>query len=244
MISQPSSVDRDLVEELAEYRPLSFAAIAAVLLLLPGCLGVFHSGFLIFPVVAIVLALIALRQIATSSSGLSGGRAALAALGLSILLICFSITLHTLNSRREYYYAAHCAERWLQLLRGENPREAFLLTMSYDQRPAGANEAVQTEFGVRTVMVNEGPEKFMEQVEIVALADPANPVKLTGLANRIVTGKRATYRLVFDLHAPKFTPPDYFAIVEAMKTPGVDGGTYWQIGGCQLIAKNSGEPIR
>jgi hypothetical protein len=149
-----------------------------------------------------------------------------------------------LNARREYHYAADCAERWLQLLRGENQREAFLLTLAYDQRPARAEEEVQGEFGSRTVLVVEGPDNFLGQPEIRALADPGNPVKLMGLASRQLIGKRATYRLIFDLHAPKLTPPDYFAIVEALRVPGIDGNHHWQIGSYQLVAKNSGQLIQ
>ncbi len=244
MISTMSHAERDVIEELPEYRPLSFAAIAALLLMLPGCLGVFHSGFLIFPLVAIALALFALRKVALSRSGKSEGRVAFAALFLSILVICLTISLHSLNARREYRYAAHCVEHWLRLLRGENPREAHLLSLAFHERPATADEEVRSEIRGHAPLVFESQVDFLKRSEIAALADPGNQIKLTGLASREVNGKRAVYGFAFDLHAPKLTPPDYIAIVEAIRIPGVDGGSYWQIGYCRLIAKNRGLPIR
>lgn len=245
MTSQSFRTDSDVLEELPEYRPLSVAAIAACVLTVPGFLGAFHSAFLIFPIVAIVLALFALRRIATAKAGMVGRRAALAAIFGSVLLIGFTVALHSFNSQREYYYAAGCVEDWLRLLRGENPTEAYLLTLAYDQRPGKPGEDVQTELGTeRTPLVLEQQGTFLEQVEIAALANPNNQVKLAGLAGREFTGQRAAYRIVLDLHAPKMIPQDYYAVVEALRMPGIDGGRYWQIGGCQLISKHLGPIVK
>ena len=245
MSSESFRSNSDVIESLPEYRPLSFVAIAAVVLMLPGCLAVFHSAFLIFPFMAIALSLVALRQAAKSESKVSGRRAALAALFLSLLLVCFAISLHLSNSQREYHFATNCAKQWLRLLRGENPREAYLLTLGYDLRPTEAAEAVPSSVRKNNaVILMESQQSILNQPGIQMLANPANRVEFTGLAGKEFDGKRAFYRLIVNLYAPESTPSDHFAIIRVQGFPGRDGVEHWQIGNCDVFVKQTGAQIK
>jgi hypothetical protein len=232
-------------EELPEYRPLSFAAIAALLLAWPAFLGVFHPAFLIFSIISIGLALIALRQIASSTAGVSGKRSAQIALFVSVLACALSMGLHLMNSRSEYQYALGCTERWLQLLRGENPREAYLLTIAYNMRPIRPDEDVPAEIkDFKAPFVPESQVAFHDQPAIKVLADSTSTLRYMGLVRRATGKERSMYRFVYDVHAPSATPPDYYAMIEAQMFRGPDGINYWQIGSWEMVAKDLGQPVQ
>lgn len=232
-------------EELPEYRPLSFAAITAVLLVWPGFLGIFHPAFLVFSIISIGFAVIALRQIASSAAGVSGKRTAQFALFLSVLACSLSMGLHLMNSRSEYQYAQGCAERWLRLLRGENPREAYLLTIAYNMRPTRPDEDVPAEIkDFKAPFVPESQVAFHDQPAIKVLADTTSTLRFAGMVRRVTGKERAMYRFVYEVHAPSATPPDYYAMIETQRFLGPDGVNYWQIGSWEMVAKNLGKPAQ
>lgn len=232
-------------EPLAEYRPVSFSAVAALLLAWPGLLGVFHPAFLVFPVLSLLLAAVALRQIATTSFAMSGRRAAQIAIVAALFATALTLGLHTMNSRREYRFALDCTERWLRLLRGENPREAYLLTMTYNLRPVQQGEDVP--FAIRNsnrVLLPESEMAFDDQPAIKVLSDTASSLRYLGLV-RTERGKdRASYRFVYDVHAPRANPNDFYAVIETQRLRGPDGVHYWQVGSWEMIAKNLGKPTQ
>lgn len=233
--------DGDVLEELPEYRPLSFPAVAAVILAIPGALGLFHTAFIVFPVAAILLALLALRLSSSAPMQGSGRGTALWAIRISLFLICTTLALHSFNARREYSAAIHSVDHWIQLLRSNRFREAFLLKVPFNMRPDQGDDSPDSESRVANkVLILGSQDEFAKNRDIQILSNPKNQVRTLGVATRTTSGKQVFFEIACEVRAIEPEVKDYVAFVEVGRVPGVSGDPtqYWQIGGCQLVAKS------
>jgi hypothetical protein len=184
---------------------------------------------------ALGLALLAWRQAAASTTG-SGRRPAQAAVFLCLFLIGFAIAVRAMNDRYQYRYAVGCVDHWLEMLRGENPREAYLLTLPPNQRPADPAGQVAGHVGEgsrQVVPISEN--EFFENPVYAELADIYHRLDLVAYSQLRSNDGRAQYRLLYQIFDTQLASPEQLAMIEVIGAPGPDGRQYWQIGPCQLF---------
>jgi hypothetical protein len=236
MKSKSFSTDTDQLEDLADYRPLSFLAYVAILLALPGALTMFHIAFLIFPVIALGVAFVAWRQSAHSSYSYASLRPAQIAVFVSIFLVCFGIATRRLNEQREFNFAIGSVQTWLDLLRGGNPHEAYLLTMPPNTRPVELGENVINLRQVGSSFVKiESEQEFLAKPVNMTLADPTNQVQIIGYVRQVSPDGRILYRFVCQVSNPMQSLPGRRVTIDFQSAFAVGGTVDWQIGNRQLF---------
>jgi hypothetical protein len=120
--------------QLAQYRGLSAAAVAGLILGLLGPVALIDPVLWAVPLLGILVNGWALRRIARRSPALTGGRAALAGLILSTLLSAAAVSdwlAHRWLLRRE---ARQFALQWFELLAQGQPQKAYQLVLSPSYR--------------------------------------------------------------------------------------------------------------
>ena len=226
--------DPDQPEDLADYRPLSVIAIGALLLALPGCLGVFLSTFVVFPALALLLALFSLWR--NASAPASANRLTWLAVGVSIFLIAFPATLHYLNARSEIQFAQNGVDHWLELLRGKNPREAYLMTLTNWQRPTDPNAAMPPATrSQRATIMPVTQTEFRDLPEIRMISDPANQLRFMRLAAKLESRPNVDYHFVYEIVHPQIRNKRMFAVLGIRKSTEPDGSAHWQMAHYQVV---------
>jgi hypothetical protein len=181
------------------------------------------------------LALIAWRRAGSSATG-SGQGPAKFAVFLCLFLIGFAIAFRTLNDLHEQRNAVLFAQTWLEILRGENPQEAYWLTLAPNLRPAQVDEQVVGHVGGGArQLVNVSENEFYEQPVYTELADVHNRLELLAYSRQRSNDGRAQYRLLFQLIDTQLATVEHLAMIEIIGLPGADGNQYWQVGPCRLI---------
>jgi hypothetical protein len=236
MRSDSFQSERDLIDDLPEYRPINGLVVVAFILLLPSILGVFHPAFIAFSVVALLLAACSIWRTASGRGALRYGVGWIA-LGLAVLLTILPISLHYLNQRREYNFVIQSADRWLELLRGENPQEAYFLSLDPGARPEPGQENIDLSDASnrRMVAMGDTQEQFMSNPGVAVFADPRNSLTYIALAKRPASFLRKEYWITYRIHVPGPTPQDKIGIIEFMQQPDLGGPVHWQIGNCRLL---------
>jgi hypothetical protein len=129
-----SAFHADESEETNEYRSLSVSAIVALLLGLASPLSFGHVLLTAIPIAGIVVALVALRQIASSEGALAGRGAAI--IGL-VLCVAFAVAPHArayiLRSSRTSQ-AREFGRQWLDSVAAGELERAFRLTFESTRR--------------------------------------------------------------------------------------------------------------
>lgn len=118
----------------ADYRPLSLTALFAVLLGLASGLALVDPLLAIVPLAAIVLAVVALRRIASASGGLSGRRLAVSGLCLAALFLGWGLAKHFYHQAHVASQAREFADDWLWVLSAGDLPRAFQLHVAREYR--------------------------------------------------------------------------------------------------------------
>ncbi|HUE69551.1 MAG TPA: hypothetical protein VMP01_01575 [Pirellulaceae bacterium] len=118
----------------ADYRPLSLSALVSLLLGLASAVVLINPVFAMVPLAAIVLAVIALRGIATASGGLSGRRLAVAGLCLAALFLGWGLAKHFHHQAHLSVRAREFADDWLRVLSAGDLPRAFQLHVRRESR--------------------------------------------------------------------------------------------------------------
>jgi hypothetical protein len=126
-------------DDLARYRGVSWLAVTALLV---GLLSV--AAFIdlqnpllwSLPVLALILALLALRRIAAEQPRLLGRKAALTALALALICGSWAIVQYTVRRSWVYAEARQHADEWLELVRTGRLSEAHQLHLTQESRQA------------------------------------------------------------------------------------------------------------
>ncbi len=119
----------DDYEQASDYRSLS---VLAILSLVAGCIApvAYIAPFLlVFPLVGIALALLALRQIAVSDGLLAGRWAAIIGLVLSIASVVLPFSHYLALRTMRMNEAQAFGRRWVELVTAGKMEEAFQLTI-------------------------------------------------------------------------------------------------------------------
>lgn len=117
------------------YRSISVMALVSLLLGLTAPLCIMAPLLFALPIAGIALALMALRNIATSDGTLIGRTAALVGLALSIASICMTVTRAKVSETMLSQQARATAMEWIELLQAGNTDEAFEMTTAKRKGP-------------------------------------------------------------------------------------------------------------
>jgi hypothetical protein len=119
---------------LAEYRTISKAAVAALLLGLASAVALANPVLAIIPLAAIVMSVLAFRSIASAAVPMSGRRLAVAGLCLAALFLGWGLARHFHHQLHVRAKAREFADDWLRVLAtGDRPR-AFQLHVAREFR--------------------------------------------------------------------------------------------------------------
>lgn len=236
MRSDSFQSDRDAIEDLEGYRPLNWLALVALLVALPGCFAPLLPVLVLFSALAIGLALFSLWRGRGAKSNGAGIGMAWFCLALSTFFLCLSTTLHYVNARRDSHAAVSVANTWLELLRGKNPREAFLLSLAYNLRPVSADQDLPKMMRTGQGMaVLDSDEQFLELPEIILIANPVNKLTLLGLTHKFTHRRGTDYSISYLLQATQPEPANLIAIIELYQRPDTNGTIHWQFGQCRIV---------
>jgi hypothetical protein len=121
----PSEQDADI----AQYRVLSVSAVLSLLLGVSSALGLVSPLFWIVPVAGVALGLLALGRIARNAPALTGRKAAILGLFLSVLFGASGVMDWCSYRWMLRTEARRFAGTWFQLLADDEPEKAFQLTV-------------------------------------------------------------------------------------------------------------------
>jgi hypothetical protein len=129
-----ASVTADELPTVGEYRPLALSSVFALLLGLASPLVLANPILAIVPLAAAIVSVVALRQIAAASEGLSGKRLATAGLCLAALFLGWGLAGHFHHQAHVRQTAREFADDWLRVVsEGDLPR-AYQLHVAREYR--------------------------------------------------------------------------------------------------------------
>jgi hypothetical protein len=190
-MAEPVRVASPAPPSSARYRPLSALAMIAfatalVYAIVVGGLGLvaFITGktlflrlwVLIFPVAAVVCAVVAQRQIRRSEGTLSGGALATGAWWLALVFGLGFLAFYAATYLAVWTQAKNFSELWLNKLSEGKVVDALLLTQEPAQRKFDNPEnkqALQVKYGLMPVGARKGPLGAFEDREVVRIFQEA-----------------------------------------------------------------------
>ena len=123
--------------ELKDYRPISPLVIVACVAGLASLLAIVHPLLWIFPAVAVVLSVCAIRQVSAAQSRYSGRLAAVAALCVAALMGAYAPARAISLERELYARAQPQVKQWISLIQQGRFQEAHQFTLGLDARFEG-----------------------------------------------------------------------------------------------------------
>ncbi len=166
-----SSLDES---QVAGYRRVSIAAIAALLLGMLSALALAQPLLLAVPVVAIVVALVSLRAINMPDSNLTGRAFALAGLALALVFAVWAPSRLITRQWHLYEQAREFGDQWLELVRAGKLHAAHQLTLHDVERQPP--ESSLTAFYEKSTEAQNMFERFRNEKPLKTLADLGDQV--------------------------------------------------------------------
>lgn len=114
----------DTTEELSEYRPVSFLAIASAIVGLLSIVANFQLVLLVIPIAGIILAMVAIREIDAPDTNYIGRRFAVIGLALSIFFGAYALSRTVIVNKIRANQAAQVAKGWVDIVRSGNLPQA------------------------------------------------------------------------------------------------------------------------
>jgi len=147
MATTQKSNPRNPADDIVEYRAISATAIVGIVLAVVSVITFAHPVFWIVPVVAVVVCLVALWQIARHAPELIGRRAAIIGLALSIVLGIAAPTRHFILVVRSRFEARQLALFWLNAVRQHDLKQAveFMRDVSVQKLSGEEDEVIERE---------------------------------------------------------------------------------------------------
>ena len=158
----PSEAKLSAIDDsgMEQYRPISRLSVLALLLALATPLALLGQVLWLVPMVAILIAIIALRQLAANPS-LVGRNLVLSSLAVAIFFGATAMTRAVLRTWLLYHQARPVSLAWLELVRQGQWEQAHQCTMPLRQRqPSGTSLA---SFYENTEEAKERLDSFFEQ---------------------------------------------------------------------------------
>ncbi|HTN75155.1 MAG TPA: DUF4190 domain-containing protein [Pirellulaceae bacterium] len=121
-------------QQLAAYRRVSVAAVIALVLGVASSLALTYWLLWVLPMIAVVVAIVALRAIDTPGSNLTGRGFAVIGLVLALIFGLWAPTRAYTRQQHIYSQARPFADEWLELIRTGQLREAHQLTLRQAER--------------------------------------------------------------------------------------------------------------
>ncbi|MGI9455206.1 MAG: hypothetical protein ACR2NU_01510 [Aeoliella sp.] len=199
----PGDYQHDDVRAVAEYRSVSRASVWAAVLGCASLLAIFSNLLLIIPLLGVVVALAALRQIAGSESAVIGQKSAIIGLALSVIIGTALVTRNVAMNRLVASQAVPWAIEWCELVRAGKFEAALELT-----RPVGSRRPIDdalSEYYQTNEAAQETMTTFREDPVVKLLADSANDCNVErGEAESMVRDAYGNFMIIhaFTLRAP------------------------------------------
>jgi hypothetical protein len=123
------------LDEEPTYRSISVMALVSLLLGITAPLCIMAPLLFALPIAGVALALLALRNIATSDGALIGRTAALIGLALSVASVCMTVTRAKVSEEMFSRQARAAAIEWITLLQAGKTDEAFEMSTAKRKGP-------------------------------------------------------------------------------------------------------------
>ncbi len=218
--------------ELPDYRPISSLALVALLAGLASALAMVHPELWCLPIVGVVIAALALRNLALAERPMVGRKAALAGLALSLL---FGAAAPARFFSQQFWLASradHLAQQWFAELGAGRIQAAYDLMLhtggpshpppkSHDAALAAAAEEIKTEL-----------QLFSERqpiAKLLALGAQAQPERLAADVLHDELG-RDTVVLFYVVRFPGADVLHPLAVQMQVERRHEPGGERWLIG--------------
>ena len=152
------------VEELPQYKKLSFAAAAAFFMGLASALALIHPTMWVVPVFAAALAAFGIRATFVGDPPLAGRTLAVIGLALSMCFAGWAPTRHVARKMALENQARQFGEHWFETLQSQQLKELHQLHRGpHERRPAGVT--LEDAYNVQP----EAPEVSNEQALLMSL---------------------------------------------------------------------------
>ena len=211
-------------DDLPSYRALSALAVIAVILGLASALAILSPALWILPLAALVVAVVALRRIATADPPMVGRKAALLGLFLGVFWGVAGVTTHFSQQWIVRTQAQAVAQQWFQyMLRGQTP-QAHQLTLAPGRRDLRVDE-LNTVYA-STPALEERLEGFLAQPGPAAVLrfDPSSEVRYIATEDQHRSSENDYVLMAYELAQPGPSKATQRMVVEMRRYPGEEGG--------------------
>ncbi len=213
--------------QLQQYGAISPLAILALLLGIASVAALIGLGWLVVPLVAVIVAALALAKIAASEGALVGRAAAAVGLMLALLFASIAVTRTVARQSILTGHARQFADDWLEQVRSGQLESAHQLHLPPAERQAPGT-ALRDYYQRSTTARNEMDTFFSQPLlRTVIQAPPAANIKFNRVAAHFPGEDFDRVDLLYELKLPdgKTTP----LVVIAERFKGDEGGR-WRIG--------------
>ncbi|HVX15802.1 MAG TPA: hypothetical protein VHC22_31760 [Pirellulales bacterium] len=220
----------DHEDDSGDYRGVSALAVAAVILGVGSILAFVHPLLQLVPLSGVVIAALALRNIAALSPRLIGRKAAL--VGMTICLVCLlSAPIYRAIARRGLRAeSTKIAEEWFGYLRENRPELAFRLTQYPSTKEARSKPGLEFP---SNEMMQESLRKFATQMPMNLLLKLGKRAHVRSYCNEEVwtdhdmDGVRETY--VVTVGEPPMATSFFICLGTTRSKDLATGDWQWQI---------------
>jgi hypothetical protein len=233
--------------EVAEYRSLSGAAVGGLLLGLLSPAALVDPVVWFLPLLGISVSLYALLRIRRNASSLTGRKAALWGLCLSLCFAAAAPSDWCYYRYRIREEAKQYAAEWFDLLAAGRPEKAFQLTLDPKKRQPlddrlweyyRNNPDVRRDLD-RYVAPAKKDEKPKPVCTLLALGKSARTQYLDAIDQQTAEGMEVVslrYAVTFEEEGAKKT---FYLIVQLFRRNGEDGRAFWRINNCAGLEKKA-----
>ena len=220
--TQVQNVPLDEAEAVASYRSVSVLAVAAIIVSLPSPLALVASPLVIIPAAGLFLALLALRQIATSGGVTVGRSLALTALALSVCFGTAAVSAGYIQTRLLAQQARPWAQVYIDLIRDGQLAAAYELGLPPQQRqPLDAD--LDTFYAAEQPRI-DALNDFQSHAFTRILTDLSKDdrVEFVRLVDRRERGTRQYITLQYRVDYADNTRNDQSLFIRTEEQPGID----------------------
>jgi hypothetical protein len=215
--------DQD-TEQLPNYRAVSALAVIAAILGAVSALAILTPALWILPLASLILAVVALRRIATADPPLIGRKAALWGLFLGVFWGVAGLTTHFTQQWIVRTQAQAVAQQWFQyMLQGHTPH-AHQLTL-YPNRRDFRLDQLDTVYAT-TPALEERLEAFLQDPgpSAVLRFDPSSEIHYIATEEQYRNADNEYVLMVYELADPGVAKTVQRFVIELRHQPGEEGG--------------------
>jgi hypothetical protein len=218
-------------QTLAQYSAVSRPALLALFLGFASALVLVNPILMVVPLAAIVVAIVALRQIAAGNGQYTGRWLATAGLSLAMLLLGWGVSSQLLRRAALTNHTQRYTDEWLQLVRAGKLQRAHQLTVSPMQR-MNSDESIAKLYAEN----EEAGQQFKaffgnEAIKSFIAMPPGGTFRFVAMADHSVFGFTDEVLLEYEFGDPSSGAPPQRLFVSAVRDPSNPAAPpAWKIG--------------